>query len=201
MAYGIASAWLWDLSIFQDDVNIGWPFGLGYGTIALILIVFEIAGFVEENEDKIILAQRRERGREQDAEIGYTKKPNWWSRNWTDRYGTADQRLKNMTTEVGGGRPTARGITQTIEMGNMSIRNRSRDRPADDPFKDGSDHSRQSSLAVPTRLLARRTDSDAASANTDRTDGTRGTEMTGRTLTTDNLNNAQPQRVRSMLDI
>jgi hypothetical protein len=201
VAYGIASAWLWDLSIFQDEVNIGWPFGLGYGTIALIIIVFEIAGFVEENEDKIILAQRRERGREQDAEIGYTKKPNWWARNWTDRYGTADQRLRNMTTEVGGGRPTARGISQTIEMGNMSIRNRSRDRPADDPFRDGSDDSRQSSLAAPTRLLARRMDSDAASARTDRTDGTRGTEMTGRTLTTDNLNNVQPQRIRSMLDI
>ncbi|KAF2707336.1 hypothetical protein K504DRAFT_54886 [Pleomassaria siparia CBS 279.74] len=196
VGYGIASAWLWDLSIFQDDVAIGWPFGLGYGAILLIVIIFEIAGFVEENEDLIIINQRRERGREDDANLGYTRKPSWWSRNWADRYGTADQKLKNMTTEVGGGRPTQRNLEQTVEMGNMNLRNRSLSRPRDDPFRDQTaDDSRQSSVAPPTRSGARRMDSDAASAVTDKT------EMTGITLTSEHAAAAPPQQMRSMLDI
>ena len=199
VAYGIASAWFWDLSIFQDGVSLGWPFGLGYGTIFLIIVIFEIAGFLEENEDKILIQQRRDRGQHYDAEIGIVRKPSWWSRNWADRYKTADERMKKMTVEVGGGRPTTRHLEQTIEMGNMSLRSRSRDRPRDDPFRDQSPtDSRQPSIANPPRLPAFRMDSDATST---RTDATRGTEMTGMTLTTENVATAPPQRIRSMLDI
>lgn len=198
VGYGIASAWLWDLSIFQEDVMIGWPFGLGYGPILLITLVFEIAGFVEENEDKKIIAQRRERGQMFDQELGIVKKPSWWSRNWADRYKTDEQRLRGMTTEVGGGRPTARSLTQSIEMGNMNIRNRSSSRPTEDPFRDQSPDSRQSFVGVPARPTTNRLDSDAASAMTD---NSRATGLTGRTLTQQNVEQLPPQRIRSMLDV
>ncbi|KAF2174772.1 hypothetical protein K469DRAFT_704375 [Zopfia rhizophila CBS 207.26] len=193
LGYGIASAWFWDLSIFQDNVVIGWPFGLGYGPIFLILFVFEIAGFIEENEDKIIIQQRRDRGQANDQELGIVKKPHWWSRNWIERYQTDEQRLRSMTNEVGGGRPTARRLTQSIEMGNMNIRNRSRSRPPEDPFRDQSP-ARLSSTGG-ARMTVSKMDSDAASTMTDNSGAT---GMTGRTLTSEN---AKPQRIRSMLDV
>ncbi|KAF2001073.1 hypothetical protein P154DRAFT_490878 [Amniculicola lignicola CBS 123094] len=201
VGYSIASAWIWDLSIYQDDVVIGWPFGLGYGPILLMLVIFEIAGFMEKNEDQIIISQRREHGRAVDSELGLVKKPHWWSRNWAARYASADERMKNMTAEVGGGRPTGRRITQSVEMGNMNIRNRSRSRPGEDPFRDQSpsELSRDSTNNPGRRLMMHRTESDADSTRTGVSRATSG--MTGRTLTTDNPGAAPPQQIRSMLDI
>ncbi|KAF2738301.1 hypothetical protein EJ04DRAFT_509713 [Polyplosphaeria fusca] len=197
IGYGIASAWFWDLSIFQDDVVIGWPFGLGYGPILLIMFVFAIAGFVEQNEDKVIISQRRERGAIDDARLGITKKPNWWDRNWASRYQTDDERLRNMTGEVGGGRPTTRRVSESIEMGNMNIRNRSRSRPPQDPFRDPDPDSRNASVSG-ARLIPTRIDSDTASTMTG---ASQATGLTGHTLTHENAGAAQPQRIRSMLDV
>jgi hypothetical protein len=191
VAYGIASAWMWDLSIFRDDVSIGWPFGLGYGPILLIIIVFEVAGIVEENEDKKLIAQRRERGMMYDHELGITKKPNWWRRNFADRYQSDDERLRNMTANAPVGRAAARRAENNIEMGNMTVRNRSRSRPREDPFRDQSPESMRSSV-TPARAEAVRTENDAASGMTG---------MTGQTLTPENVAAMPQQRVRSMLDI
>ncbi|KAF2200536.1 hypothetical protein GQ43DRAFT_456356 [Delitschia confertaspora ATCC 74209] len=185
VGYGIASAWLWEISIFQDDVNIGYPYGLGYGTILLIIIIFEIAGFFEENEDKVIIEQRRERGIMTDRELGIVKKPHWWNRNWADKYASDDARLRNMAGEVGGGRATARNIERNIELGNMGLRNRSRSRPNEDPFRDPEPGSANKAGAG---LSTTRTVSDMDAAST----------MTGRTLT---VEDTKPQQVRSMLDI
>ncbi|KAF1950240.1 hypothetical protein CC80DRAFT_358673, partial [Byssothecium circinans] len=101
VGYGIAAAWIWDLSVFQQDVQIGWPFGLGYGTILLILIVFEIAGLKDENEDKKLIKQRVARGRLVDEELNIVKKPSWWDRHMANRYASDEQRLRDMTREVG----------------------------------------------------------------------------------------------------
>lgn len=199
IGYSIASAWLWDITVMKDDVSVGWPFGLGYGPIVLIIFVFEVAGFVEENEDKILIEARRERGLITDAELGIVKKPHWWQRNWAERFQSDDQRLRNMTTEVGGGRATGRRLTQSIEMGNMKIgagaqdsglRERSSSRPPEDPFRDQSPGSGQE------RLRVSRMESDAASTMTG---NSAATGMTGATLTSGV--NVQPQRVRSMLDV
>ncbi|KAF2121984.1 hypothetical protein BDV96DRAFT_640053 [Lophiotrema nucula] len=202
VAYGIASAWMWELSIFQDDVVIGWPFGLGYGPILLIIAVFELAGFIEENEDKVIIRQRRERGAVDDAALGIVKKPHWWNRNWAERYKSDDERLRSMAvgSEVGGGRPTTRRIQESVEMGNMNIRNRSRSRPGEDPFRDPS---REPSVATggatgavaESRMQPTRADSDQASTMTG------ATGMTGQTLTGDPAQSPPPQRIRSMLDV
>lgn len=199
IAYGIASAWFWDLTILNDDVTVGWPFGLGYGPILLIIIVFEIAGLVDENEDKILIQQRIARGRIHDAELNITKKPSWWSRNIGDRFASDESRLRNMTTEVGGGRPTTRNISQTIEMGNMNIRNRSRSRPPEDPFRDESPPAGRGEGigALRAPLGPSRLNSDAASTRTG------DTALTGQTLTPQgtNLEAVPQQRIRSMLDV
>ncbi|KAF2267632.1 hypothetical protein CC78DRAFT_62750 [Lojkania enalia] len=155
VGYGIASAWLWDLSIFQDGVVLGWPFGLGYGPILLIILVFEIAGFVDENEDKMIIRQRRERGVIDDAALGIVKKPNWWDRSWASRYQSDDQRLRNMTGEVSGGRGAGQQKKTPSE-----IQTQTRD-----------------NCPLPVR------------------------ELTGQTLTAENVESAPQQRIRSMLDV
>jgi hypothetical protein len=196
IGYAIASAWIFELTIFKDDVHIGWPFGLGYGPIIAIIAVFEVAGFIEKNEDEIIIEQRRQRGILHDRELGITKKPNWWARNIADRYKSDDQRLRDMTNNFDHGRPTGRDDGQNIEMGNMNLRDRSRSRPPEDPFRDQSpDVSRQSSLAAATRLTVNRTESDAASTTS------RATGLTGHTLTSEQMEAMPPQRIRSMLDV
>lgn len=196
IGYGIASAWLWDISVFQDGVQIGYPFGLGYGPILLIIIVYEIAGFLEENEDKRIIEQRRERGQEYDQELGIVRKPNWWSKNWFARYQTEEQRLKAMASDTPQRRATARLAERNIELGNMNgLRNRSRSRPQEDPFRDQSPQSSQQSSVMNERLAPGRTDSDTASTMTVTT------QMTGQTLTSQNAASVPPQRIRSMLDV
>jgi hypothetical protein len=194
IAYGIASAWLWDISVFQDGVQIGWPFGLGYGPILLIIIIYEVAGFMEENEDKRIMQQRRERGQQYDQELGIVPKPSWWSRNWAARYQTDEQRLKAMARDVPERRATGRRAEQNIELGDMNLRNRSRSRPPEDPFRDQSPDSQQSSVRN-ERMMPSRTDSDTASTRTG------ATQLTGMTLTTENAASVPPQRIRSMLDV
>ncbi|PSN62876.1 hypothetical protein BS50DRAFT_577760 [Corynespora cassiicola Philippines] len=211
LGYGVASAWFWDLSIQQDGVNIGWPFGLGYGPILAIILIYEIYGFIEPNEDKVIIQNRIARGRMHDEELNITRKPNWWNKNFGNRFASDDERLRNMIDEtarpakspgMGGdaesGRPAR--LNETIEMGNMNIRNRSRSRPPEDPFRDQSDTSRQSSVAPtnPTRPHVSRINSDAASTMTD---DSRATGLTGMTLTGENATAVPQQRYRSMLDI
>jgi hypothetical protein len=219
VAYGIASAWIWDISILKYDGNPAWPYGAGYAPSVLIMVILIVAGLVEENEDKNLIKQRQERGRVTDAELGITRKPAWWRKRDGD-YLSEDQRLRNLASEVGGGRATANRISQNIALGNMhsshspaspplkgptspaqgistgtvpvvGLRDRSRSRPRDDesPFRD---HSPASSDNVPLRpgLEHRR-----SSAVTDVTTGSGETQMTGTTL------NVPQQKVRSMLDI
>ena len=161
VGYGIAAAWLWDLTIFRQDVQIGWPFGLGYGSILLIMIVFEVAGMREENEDRKLIKQRIARGRVADAELNIVQKPSWWDRHMMSRYASDEQRLRDMTREVGGGNPrgneggggggagdddvgggrsTTRAASGSgvVEMVDMNLRNRSTSRPPNDPFRDES---------------------------------------------------------------
>jgi hypothetical protein len=214
LAYGILSSWEWETSLFKYNVNPGWPFALGYGTTLLIILIFEVAGWVEPNEDKVIIAQRRDQGRAADAELGLTKKPNWWSKLSGDPHAahlTDDQRLRALTTEVGGGRATSRNIAANVELmtlgassqsqsqaqqGQGGLRDRSRSRPRNrgDPFRDPSPAVSDGTTASDQERLrpaATRTDSDVSSTMTG------ATGMTGRTLT----ENAPPQRIRSMLDV
>jgi hypothetical protein len=184
LGYGIASAWFWDLSLFNVDVNPGWPFGLGYGTTLLVIIILEVDGALRPNEDRALIEQRRLREQQTDADMGIVRKPGWWSQG--NQYQTDEQRLKNLTTEVGGGRPTARNVQANFEMDNIAVRNRSKTRPEGGsalmtPQSDGPD---------PFRDPSPRPGAARAPSTTSMGSGT--------TMVSDA---AQAPRIRSMLDI
>ncbi|KAL1621980.1 hypothetical protein SLS56_008924 [Neofusicoccum ribis] len=205
LAYALASAWVWEISLLKYDVQPGWPYGLGYGTTFLLLVLFNVFGYIDENEDKLIFEQRRQRGQAADAELGITKKPSWWSKAQGDLHLTPDQRLRALASQGPGGDqpPLSASVELTDMRGNPpsyfeapgsggQIRNRSRqrtDNAPENPFRDPS---------VPhdgERRDIRRADSDDNASTM--TGATERTGMTGETL----AENYPPQRVRSMLDV
>lgn len=60
VAYDIASAWDWNISPLRYGVHLGWIYGLGFTPAILLIILFNIVGLCEMNEDKAIIAQRME---------------------------------------------------------------------------------------------------------------------------------------------
>jgi hypothetical protein len=213
VAYTIASAWVWDVSVMKYNAQPAWPYGLGYGPSLLIIIILNVWGYIDRNEDLELIDQRRARGRVADAELGIVKKPAWWSRVRGDQYLSDEQRLRNLTTEIGGGAPTARHLAQSVELGNMGIsrsatltgvttggdseitsapgmRDRSRSRPRDDPFRDSSPEDQRGRRSSPMPALGREQSAITMASNDSGRSG-----MTGSTL------NVPPQKVRSMLDI
>jgi hypothetical protein len=203
LAYGVYMPWHWDTSIFKYDSSPVLYYGAGYAPSFLIIVIFNIWGFIDENEDKALIKQRRARGQIADSELGIVKRPHWWRKA---NYGLSDeQRLRNLTTEVGGGRPTAARVSANVELMNIrrdsqlssapaiGLRQRSRDRARDDPFRD---HSPASSAEEGLRPHMQHRPSSLAS-NT--TDASAVTGMTGVTLT--ESINRPPQQIRSMLDI
>ena len=220
VAYGIASAWEWNISLMMYNGNPAWPYGAGYAPSVLILVIFNIAGYIDPNEDKALIQQRVGRGRSTDAELGITRKPAWWNKRAGDLHLGDEGRLRALTTEVGGGRATSQRIEANVELGNMNIhrdtilsspgitsgtpnsvvglRDRSRSRPRDDPFRDhspaGSDQ-----VCLRPELGQRRSSviTDVSSAGSSLT-AVSGTTLTPRVSQAPAM---QQQRIRSMLDI
>ena len=124
VGYAAAIAFDWSISPLKYNAPPSWIYGLGYGPILLIVIVFEVYGYIDGNEDRLLIAQRRERGRVVDAELGIRKKPGWWSKRHGEEAGvmSAEDRLKAMTSELGGGQPTHRNIQRSLEMGTLPPR-------------------------------------------------------------------------------
>ena len=61
IGYAIASAWNFNISIYDINVELKWPVGLGYGSTIVMLFVLIVRGRREENDDVVLLAQRKER--------------------------------------------------------------------------------------------------------------------------------------------
>lgn len=95
VGYAGVIAFEWSVSPLRYDVNPAWMYGLGYAPILLIILVFEVYGYIDRNEDRVLLDQRRERGRLHDMELGIhgSKKPSWWSKR-----GGADGRTSHFMT-------------------------------------------------------------------------------------------------------
>lgn len=185
LGYGVASAWIWDLSVFQYGVHTAWPFGLGFAPILLILVVFNIAGLTEDNEDAVLIQQRISRGKLHNAELRITNKPNWWQKNLKDKYASDDQRLENMVNEVDS--KSRRRKERDIELGPIPVVNHSH---PEDPF---SDEALPPSESSNTSGVKSRTKERMQSGTSSRTD------MTGTTVTRDG---GPPSRtIRSMLDV
>jgi hypothetical protein len=219
VGYAIACSFDFSISPLNLNTDLGTMYGWGWGSIALILVVYEIAGYVDPNEDKELIRQRRIRGAEIDQEMGITRKPHWWSRLHGDNRETGvHAQIARNVGEVGGGRATTRGIESNIEMGNMPVSKNmaerigerpgkgeldavrmaanllfpaSNDSPASERremFRDNPDRGRSSGDVRP------RTPNQMARNASDRSDST-GTQASSATL------GAQPQQIRSMLDV
>jgi len=99
-------------------------YGLGWGTISAILVIFEVFGYIDPNEDRELIRQRRTRGAEIDQELGITKKPQWWSRLHGDNSISVHGHIARNVSEIGGGRATTKNLERSIELGNMPVSKR-----------------------------------------------------------------------------
>lgn len=92
LAYMLAGSWVWQISPYRLDVNMAWLYGLGYGPILLILCLLNLRGYLNENEEKTLIAQRASRGEEDGirleprrhpipSRLQQPSSPSWWSRS------------------------------------------------------------------------------------------------------------------------
>lgn len=106
IAYGIASSFIWSISPFKADVNPGWLYGLGYTPALLIILLFNICGLCEINEDKQLLITR---GEHIPRKYKFKRKrPAWLP---SGRFASIFSR------DIGGGRPTRENFDRYVEMG------------------------------------------------------------------------------------
>ena len=174
--YSITSAWNWNISILKHDVSPAWPFTVGYGSVLVLLLIMNIYGYKEQNEDRILITQRTERGREHDAALGVVKKPGWWSRMHSEHKLTTEERRRALAAE-GSNQRQASSFLELQPIG-AEVRNRPR----------SDDRNRDTSGACSVGEERSGNDNDSIR-----------TELTGQTLTADNQ--GQAQTIRSMLDV
>lgn len=208
IGYSAASAFIFDISVTKYDVNVVWPFALGYGPCVLLLLILNVWGFINPNEDKELIRQRVRRGRETDAEVGITRKPNWWSKLKGDHHLDDLQRLRGLVGDENihsgdakrsSGLPgdamemnsinsgVARSTGNTRDVSTLRSRSQSRGRFSDTRTNSSSDNG----LLSPsdnTRLPRTPSTNSLASA------------LTGNTLSGEGVAGRQ-QVIRSMLDV
>lgn len=139
IGYAIASSFIWTISPFKFDGNPAWLYGLDIAPALLIILTFEICGFLEPNEDRALIKQRTERGRAADSALGIRHKPNWWSNlSSANQYRTNEQRLRALPTEigVGGGRPAVTGSMERNQIELSFLSAEQQQALVDDPFRD-----------------------------------------------------------------
>jgi Protein of unknown function (DUF2434) len=214
IGYEAACSFEFSISPLKVNTNLGFMYGLGWGPIALIIIIQEIYGYLAPNDDRELIRQRRIRGAQIDQEMGITKKPHWWSRlhNENKPMNVHDHIARNVA-EIGGGRATTRNLERSIEMGNMPVSKR---RDSNKPVPDITTVRAAANLLFPAHTMEEtqerftdrpdqgrgRTVSNAAaeasptvrSVVNDRSDSNHST-ASGLTL------GARPQQIRSMLDV
>jgi hypothetical protein len=202
-------AFVWDISLFKYDVRSWWPFTLGYTPVVIILIIFNIAGFMHSNEDKLIIKQRTQRGRAADLDMGLVQKPSWWTKGTGKAYASDMERLRGLVadTNIHGANPSARGAdgveltdlpsprdaATSNDLGTQNtasgLRSRSRSRG-----RDSTPNVRSPATLSPAGSerpwMARQGSTHSTN--------TLASAMTGQTLTSQT---ARPQVVRSMLDV
>ena len=183
ICYATASSFIWTINPLKYDSHPAWIYGFGTCPILLIIVVFNIRGYIEPNEDRVLIGRRIERGRTLDAELGLGQKPSWWKRANGDRRLTNEQRLRALTTEIGGGTATGRNIERAIELNEIS--GARAEREGENPFGDDAAMGQEEDGGAPQGLVWSR--------------GNLPASMTRRRSCSPS--GAKPQQVRSMLDI
>ena len=121
VGYLVAGTWIWSISPLNVSISYGWLFGLGYAPALLIIIIYNIFGHIDANDDKALGMQRQRRERDTDRELGIDRmvqKPSWWSKMSGDHHNdlSPEERLRHLTSEIGGGPATMRKVEDALEM-------------------------------------------------------------------------------------
>jgi hypothetical protein len=176
-AYLVATTWKFDISLMKYNASPVWGFCFGYAPCLLIIVVFNVWGLMEENEDKQLMKQRVERGLSADAEIGLVRKPGWWSKA---RYNTP---------HISGTNDSKAGV-ELNRVPPASDRRESRPKDHIGTVRPGQ----IGGHLQPAKKSAMRTVARTGSNNS------LASALTGNTLNDENLQ-ARQQKVRSMLDV
>lgn len=119
IGYDAACAFDFSISPLKLQPDLGLAYGLGWGPIILILVVNEVAGYANPNEDRELSRQRRVRDVDIDREMGITKKPSWWSRSHGEIMNVQNQIARNVL-EIGGvAAPASNGVS-AVNMGSLA---------------------------------------------------------------------------------
>jgi len=213
IGYEAACAFEFSISPLKVDTNLGFMYGLGWGPIALIIIVQEIHGYIVPNDDRELIRQRRVRGAEADQEMGITNKPHWWSRmNTNNRPMNMQDSIARNVLEIRGGRATTGNLERSIEMGSMPASKRDSNKPAPDiamraaanllfPARTGMEETQERFTDHPEQGRGMTASNSAANTST-----TAGTGTNDRTDSNDSAASSltlgvRSQQVRSMLDV
>ena len=154
VAYNISSSFIFTISPLRLAVHPAFLYGLGYTPPLLIIIILNVYGYIDPNEDRVLLKQRAERGREADRQLGLaarTRKPGWWETESEQTGKAVGQQVGNMTDEV---RDGAGHGKERFEMDRIPPVSRPDRNPFDDDVNSGDkkgDYSSPSDVPAPTK--------------------------------------------------
>jgi hypothetical protein len=192
VGYLIVGTWKWSISPLNAQVSHGGLFGLGYGPALLIIIIHNVFGEITTNDDKALSIQRQYRGQNIDRELGLDRvvqKPSWWSKMSGDHHTdlTAVERLRQLTSEIGGGPATTRKVKEALEMKLLSNELNAKERPK-------SDHEDTRGGTKPTYFVRGSTMLEPESSSV-------GPKVSNTYETSTPSLRAKKQVIRSMLDV
>ncbi|RFU81827.1 hypothetical protein TARUN_373 [Trichoderma arundinaceum] len=104
VAYQVLISFSWKFSVMRYGGIVPVIFAWGYGPSLLMIFVQVAYGLASPNEDKALIAQRRQRGEILDQELGIVKKPAWWKRVRGEHLYSLRDKIAQNVNEVGGKR-------------------------------------------------------------------------------------------------
>lgn len=199
VGYLIAATWIWSISPLNARVPNTWLFGAGYAPALLIIVVYNILGHFQINDDKALSMQRQHRERTIDGALGIDRsvqKLSCWSKMSGDRHIdlTPGKRSRHLTSEIGGGPATMRKIDEALEM--KALRNELMENAELERNHDGKKSQNKPAYFVRgSSMLQPATPVSSAKRQGSVTESSDGSEASARSL------RVKPQVVRSMLDV
>ena len=121
IAYTAACTFDFSISPLNLHPKLGMMYGLGWGVPFAIIIIFGLWGYIDPNEDRELIKQRRGRDVEANQEFGLVDKSHWWNR-WHGQTvaNNLPQAIAWNVKQVEEGRSANGAIPNNIEMNNVS---------------------------------------------------------------------------------
>ncbi|KAM3072196.1 hypothetical protein ACMFMF_007589 [Clarireedia jacksonii] len=122
IGYSVAISFEFSISPLKLHPNLSIMYPFGWGPIALILLIYEISGYIDPNEDAELIRQRRLREIEIDREMGTIKRPRWWARLHGDNtIPSVHDRIVENVAEIEGRGPNTRRFETGTEMNDLPL--------------------------------------------------------------------------------